>query len=64
LVVALLEENLLVHLTLAEQQIHRLRARLNDDSAAGSFLLPQVELLANWNAQFRAALKPMLEALS
>jgi DNA-binding transcriptional regulator GbsR (MarR family) len=64
LVVALLEENLLVHLALADQQIQRLRARLNDDPTAGRFLIPQVELLANWNSQFRAALTPMLEALS
>jgi HTH-type transcriptional regulator, glycine betaine synthesis regulator len=64
LVVALLGENLLVQLSLANEQIERLRSRLNDGNSARLELAPQVELLASWNSRFRAALKPMLEALS
>ncbi len=64
LVIALLQENILTQLSLAEQQIQRLRTRLNDDSAASLNLAPRVELLASWNAQFRDALKPLLEALA
>ncbi|MEQ1851772.1 MAG: hypothetical protein ABMA01_09305 [Chthoniobacteraceae bacterium] len=64
LVIALLGENLLVQLSLANEQIERLRSRLNDGTSARLELAPQVELLASWNSRFRAALKPMLEALS
>jgi DNA-binding transcriptional regulator GbsR (MarR family) len=64
LAIALLQENIMVQLSLAEQQIQRLRTRLNDDSEASLHLAPRVDLLANWNAQFRGALKPLLEALA
>jgi DNA-binding transcriptional regulator GbsR (MarR family) len=64
LVIALLGENLLVQLSLANEQIERLRTRLGDGGNVRRDLAPQIELLATWNARFRAALKPMLEALS
>jgi DNA-binding transcriptional regulator GbsR (MarR family) len=63
LVIALLGENLLVQLSLAHEQIERLRSRLRDSAASGRDMTPQVELLATWNARIRGALKPMLEAL-
>jgi HTH-type transcriptional regulator, glycine betaine synthesis regulator len=63
LVSALLEENLLVPLGMADEQIDKLRSRLDDASAASRTLLSRIELLATWNAKFRAALKPMMEAL-
>jgi hypothetical protein len=63
LVAALLEENLLVPLGVADEQIDRLRSRLDSEPAVNRSLLSRVELLATWHAKFRAALKPMMDAL-
>jgi DNA-binding transcriptional regulator GbsR (MarR family) len=63
LVAALLEENLLVPLGMADEQIDKLRLRLDEQSSVNRTLLSRIELLASWNAKFRAALKPMMEAL-
>jgi DNA-binding transcriptional regulator GbsR (MarR family) len=64
LVIALLGENMLVQLSLANEQIERLRMRLRDGNGGGEQIAMKVEMLAAWNARFRAALKPMLEALN
>jgi len=63
LVAALLEENLLVPLGMADEQIDKLRLKLGDESPVSRTLLARIELLASWNSKFRAALKPMMEAL-
>jgi DNA-binding transcriptional regulator GbsR (MarR family) len=63
LVAALLEESLLVPLGMADEQIDRLRSRLDGESNGNKVLLSRIELLADWNTKFRAALKPMMEAL-
>ena len=63
LVAAVLEESLLVPLGMADEQIGRLRSKLDGKNAASPVLASRIELLADWNAKFRAALKPMIEAL-
>ena len=63
LALALLEENLLVHVCWADQRIERLRTRVSDDSAIHQSLADRVETLSNWNAQARDAMKQALAAL-
>jgi len=63
LVGALIEDNLLVPLGMADEQIDRLRSRLDNESADDRDLLSRIDLLSTWNAEFRAALRPMMDAL-
>jgi DNA-binding transcriptional regulator GbsR (MarR family) len=60
---ALLEENMLVHVCWADERIERLRARISEDSAVHQGLASRIDLLSNWNTQARNAMKRALEAL-
>jgi len=63
LALALLEENLLVHVCWAEERIERLRERVLGDSRVEPALADRVETLSNWNSQARTAMKRALESL-
>jgi len=60
---ALLEENLLVHVCWADERIERLRASVNDDSSVNRTLAERIDVLSKWNAQARSAMKCALETL-
>jgi HTH-type transcriptional regulator, glycine betaine synthesis regulator len=63
LVLALLEENLLVHVCWADEQIERLRSRVNDDATVHQNLTSRIDLLSDWSVQVRGAMKLVSEVL-
>jgi DNA-binding transcriptional regulator GbsR (MarR family) len=60
---ALLEENLLVHVCWADERIERLRARVNGDTSIPRTLVERIDVLSKWNAQARSAMNRALEDL-
>ena len=63
LVLALLEENLLVHVCWADEQIERLRSRVSGDGTVHQNLTSRIDLLGNWSVQVREAMKLVSEVL-
>jgi DNA-binding transcriptional regulator GbsR (MarR family) len=63
LALALLEENLLVHVCWADDRIERLKQKVTDDGFTNQTLADRVNTLSNWNAQARSAMKRALETL-
>ena len=63
LVLALLEDNLLVHVCWADEQIERLRARVHDDASVHQNLTSRIDLLGDWSVQVREAMKRVSEVL-
>jgi len=60
---ALLEENLLVHVCWADERIERLRAKVTDNDDINQSVATRVDMLSDWNSQARSAMKRALEAL-
>ena len=63
IVLALLEENLVVHVCWADEQIERLRSRVSDDATVHQNLTSRVDLLGDWSVQVRKAMKLVSEVL-
>jgi DNA-binding transcriptional regulator GbsR (MarR family) len=63
IVLALLEESLLVNVCWADEQIERVRARVGDDENVNQNLASRIDLLSDWSHQVRGAMKLVSEVL-